>query len=157
MAEETPFGFDYKSTQRITNVVVAVEEMQRNGQGVDKTTPKGSVQKFHAWCKVLATTGTAGIYTGLRLQAATDGTWTYDAAIYIKDVNGKSLTIDRIYKCEFLFMADDGSGVAKPVYGLAMGAGDAVVSQSVVTAVSCSGSSLTVTTKTLTIPGGTVA
>lgn len=155
MAEETPFGFDYKSTQRITNVVVAVEEMQRNGLGFDKTTPKGSVQKFHAWCKVLATTGTAGIYTGLRLQAATDGTWTYDAAIYIKDVNAQSLTINNIYKGEFLFMADDGTGVAKPVYGVTAGAG-AVLSQTVVTAVSCSGSSLTVTTKTLGIPGGTV-
>ena len=154
MAEETPFAFDWDSIQRITNVVHAVEE-QTSRDGVLKPPPKGAVQKFQAWCKVLATTGTAGIYTGLRLHAAVDGTWTYDEAIYIKDVNAQSLTINNIYKGEFLFMADDGSGAAKPVYGVTAGAG-AAVSQVVVTGVSCSGSSLTVTTKTLTIPGGTV-
>jgi hypothetical protein len=146
------FTFDWQSVERISRVVSEFESQPIDGKlpTIDGK-PAGT---YHAWCKVLSSAGTAGVYNAVRAQVDSGATpWSYDAQVLVKEVNGKTLTVGSFYYCHLLWFTTN----SKPVYGVESEAATATpVSVQVVTNVTCSGSSLVVTKKTLTIPGGTV-
>lgn len=75
-----------------------------------------------------------------------DGGWAFK-------IGGGSAAVDDIVLMRYKGMDTN----ALPVYEFMQGGGGAVLSQSVVTNVTCSGGTLVVTKKTLGIPGGTVS
>lgn len=68
-------------------------------------------------------------------------------------IGGGVAAVDDIVLMRYKGMDDN----AMPVYEFMQGGGGAVLSQTVVTDVTCSGGTLVVTKKTLGIPGGTVS
>lgn len=90
---------------------------------------------------------------------------TYDdyEVIQLVDPNGSALTNGRKYValCVGWYggsgSASGGSGSASALWVVAGSVPGSTLTQSVVTDVTCSGSTLTVTKKTLTIPGGSVS
>lgn len=154
MPSHSGFAFDHDSVQRIASVVRAYESGELGDQAPEGVLGKINRPGFGVLiAKVTSATGTAGDYNGDEWFNV-DGSWVQGPAVIIRDLNGKSLVVGDYYLCRMIGVKAS-SGVHYPLLATSFNS-LATVSQTVVTAVSCSGSSLTVTTKSLTIPGGVV-
>lgn len=140
------FTFDWQSVERISRVVSEFESQPIDGKlpTIDGK-PAGT---YHAWCKVLSSAGTAGVYNAVRAQVDSGATpWSYDAQVLVKEVNGKTLTVGSFYYCHLLWFTTN----SKPVYGVQATASTTIstTSKTVVTDVTCSGGTLVVTKDTI--------
>lgn len=153
MPNHPGYAFDQQSVDRIASAVQIVEA---GGLAGDSDKPSGgkTIGGGIILAKITATSSPAGDHTG-DMYYNKDGSWVQGIPVIIRELNGLTLKTNKYYSCRLIGVKADG-GAHKPLLAVtSQQAAD--VSQSVVTSVSCSGSSLTVVTKTLTIPGGTVA
>lgn len=151
MPNHPGFAFDQQSVDRIASAVQIVES---GGLADDVAKPNtGNRPAGTILAKVTATSSPAGDHTG-DMYFNTDGSWVQGIPVIIRELNGLTLKTNKYYSCRLIGVKADG-GAHKPLLAVATNQA-ADVSQSVLTDVTCTGSSLSKTFKTLTIPGGTV-
>jgi hypothetical protein len=118
-------------------------------------------------CAVTGSINSDGTYPAKLLGRNSENysaTWDDYETILLVDPNAATLTNGRRYVavCAGWYggsgsASGSGSGSAAPLWVVAGAVPASTLTQSVVTDVTCSGSTLVVTKKTLTIPGGTVS
>lgn len=162
------FALDLDSLKRVGGMLKAYEAGGlapfRGLHNTDKP------EDYHAPVRVAQVTGAVnsdGTYPAKLLGRNSENySATYDdyEVIQLVDPNGSTLTNGRKYValCVGWYggsgsASGSGSGSASALWVVAGSVPGSNLTQSVVTDVTCSGSTLTVTKKTLTIPGGSVS
>ena len=118
-------------------------------------------------CQVTGSINSDGTYPAKLLgrnSRSYSATWDDYQVVQLVEPNGATLTNGRKYValCVGWYggsgsVSGSGSGSASALWVVAGSVPGSTLTQSVVTDVTCSGSTLTVTKKTLTIPGGSVS
>jgi hypothetical protein len=144
------FGFNESDT---SDIFATVDYVYQNlsRQSKDKRRPStedGQFPKTVTRCRVSSTTLVNGFYPGFVVQNGVDGTgatWTDGIACYILGANAETLAVQR-----YLCRPEDTYSNGTPIYLTVVAAGGTSGysgTDTIVTAVSCSGGTLSVTTK----------